>query len=402
MSAEMPNIPIDIEEDRYSRLRLISWWNQDILRSASVMVVGAGALGNEIIKNLALLGVGTIIIVDFDYVELSNLTRSPLFRARDEGKSKAQAAASAAAALNPDCRFIALHADVTRDIGCGFFRRVDVVIGGLDNREARLAVNRACWKVGTPWVDGAVDDTRGIARSFVPPDGPCYECTLGEQDRKAMAIRESCGFLAAEAYRRDRTPTTPTMASIIAGIQVHEAIKILHVRKHLAGPSDGLVPALIGKAFYFDAASYDCFTIEYTRNEDCLSHEPLDNIIETQLDRQSSTLADVASVASQYIGPDVTIQLPCEMVKALVCNRCGAAEPFYRLARSISPEEAKCPSCGAVRVPDVDVEYTSGAPYEKIPLKDLGFGMMEILPATSRSGSVQIEISKDLELILPV
>lgn len=401
MSAEKSHIPVDIGEDRYWRLRLISWWNQDVLRSASIMVVGAGALGNEVIKNLALLGAGTVIIVDFDRVEVSNLSRSPLFRAQDEGKSKALVAARAAEALNPDCRFIALEADATRDIGLGIFRRVDVVIGGLDNREARLAVNRACWKVGTPWVDGAVDDTRGIVRSFVPPEGPCYECTLGEQDRKIMAWRDSCGLLAAQARLQDRTPTTPTMASIIAGIQVHEAVKLLHSRSCQQMPEQMLSPTLVGKAFYFDAITYDCFIIDYVRNEDCLSHESFDNIVETQLNRESATLADVANIAARYVGANPVIGLPSEMVKSLKCTQCGSTQLFYRLVHSISAEEARCPDCGSERLPEVDVEYVRGAPYEDITLKELGFGQLEILPAVSQGGCVQIEISSDVESVLP-
>jgi molybdopterin/thiamine biosynthesis adenylyltransferase len=71
-------ISIETEEDRYSRLRIIPWWNQDVLSRSKVMVVGAGALGNEIIKNLALLGLGNILIVDFDCIEMSNFSRSIL------------------------------------------------------------------------------------------------------------------------------------------------------------------------------------------------------------------------------------------------------------------------------------------------------------------------------------
>src|SRR5580658_10045721 len=78
------------DQDRYSRLRLISWWRQERLRSARILVVGAGALGNEVVKNLALLGVGTTYLIDLDVVESSNLSRSVLFREADSGQSKAE------------------------------------------------------------------------------------------------------------------------------------------------------------------------------------------------------------------------------------------------------------------------------------------------------------------------
>ena len=92
------------DDDRYSRLRLIAWWDQDKLAASRVMVVGAGALGNEVLKNLALLGVGTVYLVDFDHIEESNLTRSVLFRHRDCGRPKAEAAAEALRDMNPDTR----------------------------------------------------------------------------------------------------------------------------------------------------------------------------------------------------------------------------------------------------------------------------------------------------------
>ena len=81
------------DDDRYSRLRLISWWRQERLATAKVLVVGAGALGNEVIKNLALLGVGTTYLIDLDAIEASNLSRSVLFRAEDAGRPKAEVAA---------------------------------------------------------------------------------------------------------------------------------------------------------------------------------------------------------------------------------------------------------------------------------------------------------------------
>src|SRR5437764_7963688 len=99
------------DQDRYGRLRLISWWRQEKLAAARVLVVGAGALGNEVIKNLALLGVGTTHVIDLDDVEPSNLSRSVLFRAADGGRAKAEVAAERAREINPAAAVVPLRGD---------------------------------------------------------------------------------------------------------------------------------------------------------------------------------------------------------------------------------------------------------------------------------------------------
>src|SRR5437773_12034096 len=117
--------------DRYGRLRLIPWWRQEKLAAARVLVVGAGALGNEVLKNLALLGVGTVYVIDLDEVEPSNLSRSVLFRAEDGGRGKAEVAARRAREINPDVRMIPMRGDVITDGGLGLIADVDGGIGGL-------------------------------------------------------------------------------------------------------------------------------------------------------------------------------------------------------------------------------------------------------------------------------
>src|SRR5689334_17642368 len=91
-----------MEANRYDRQERITGWDQAALRNAYVLVAGAGALGNELIKNLTLMGVGHLLIIDSDTIEPSNLSRTVLFRETDIGKPKAQTAAKAAALLNPE------------------------------------------------------------------------------------------------------------------------------------------------------------------------------------------------------------------------------------------------------------------------------------------------------------
>lgn len=107
------------DDDRFARFRLISWWDQPRLAAAKVLVIGAGALGNEILKNLALLGVGHVFVADLDAVENSNLSRSVLFREGDAGRGKAELAAARARDIYPALRVQPFRGNIVYDLGLG-------------------------------------------------------------------------------------------------------------------------------------------------------------------------------------------------------------------------------------------------------------------------------------------
>src|SRR4051794_528520 len=286
------------DSDRYSRLRLIRWWDQERLRAAKVMVVGAGALGNEVLKNLALLGIGHVWIIDFDRIENSNLTRSVLFRGADCGSSKAAAAADAVRGITPDVSFPPIDGNVITDVGLGLFRDADVVIGCLDNREARLWVNRCCWKVGTPWIDGGIQEISGVVKVFVPPDGACYECGMTENDYRLINLRYSCPLLRREDMQAGKVPTAPTIASMIGGLQVQEALKLLH----------GL-PVSSGEALVFNGVANNFYKTKFQRRDDCLSHETYAEPIELPLSAAAATADELFRAAAEHFPLTVPLNL---------------------------------------------------------------------------------------------
>src|ERR1700690_1793765 len=102
----------ELREDRFSRLRLIPWWDQEKIAKCRLLVVGAGALGNEILKNAALLGFTQVVVVDLDRIEESNLSRAVLYRSEDVGRFKAEAAACAYRPLSPNARVHPVVANV--------------------------------------------------------------------------------------------------------------------------------------------------------------------------------------------------------------------------------------------------------------------------------------------------
>ena len=356
----------DFEEDRYSRLRLIPWWDQERLKNATVMVVGAGAIGNELIKNLTLLGIGRILIFDMDGIESTNLTRSVLYRARDVGRYKAEVAAERAKEMNPDVKAKAFVSNIIDDVGLGVFRRMDVVLGGLDNREARLSINQSCYKVDRPWIDGAIEALNGFARVFVPGQGACYECTMTETDWMLINKRKSCALLTHEQMAEGKIPTTPTSSSVIAGIQVQEMLKLLHADRNL--------PTLAGKGYVFNGLTHDSYVVEYQCKEDCMSHDTYEKIVEKPWSVKTVTLRDVLAEIRSELGERAVLDFDREIATGAKCS-CGERKDLFTPVHKLKGHMLTCPKCGNRMVFDSihsvkgEEEFLNKTPYEMgIPL----------------------------------
>ena len=397
----MDNTPIQItttdataaENDRFHRFKLIGWWDQKKLAEAKVLVIGAGALGNEIVKNLALLGVGHILIADLDRIENSNLSRSVLYRAKDNGQFKASIAARAAREIYPDLKSHAFNGNVVYDLGLGAFRWADVVIGGLDNREARLAINRACWKVRKPWIDGAIEQIQGIARVFSPvahPDGPCYECTMSETDWKLLANRRSCNLLSRSEMQGGKTPTTPTISSIIAGVQCQEAIKALHGMETLAG-----------RGWVFAGLSADSYTIDYQAKADCYSHDILDEIVMLDGGIENTTARRLLEQARERLGPGAELELARDVLEKMVCPQCKREERMFISLGKAKGDLADCPHCPGVRREVVTFFKIRGdEAFLDRPLAEIGVPAFDILIARGGGKSIGFELTGDAAKVL--
>lgn len=333
-------------EDRFSRLRLLSWWEQDKIASTKVLVIGAGALGNEILKNLALLGFERIVVVDMDTIENSNLSRMVLYSAEDIGKGKAAVAAAATKRILPSADPVSINANVVQSLGLGVFHWADVILAGLDNREARLFINRAAWKVNRPWVDGAIEGLNGVARVFIPGKPPCYECTLGETDWQILEKRMSCNMLTRAEMEEGKVPTTPTLASIIGGIQVQEAIKLIHGLNTLAG-----------SAFVFEGLNHSSYKLDYTENPDCMSHHSLSKIVELPEASCDLTLDNLLERARRELGPNTVIEFSRDVIERLTCYGCRTSEDTFVPVGSVKFAEGKCPRCGDMRTVETVHSY---------------------------------------------
>lgn len=376
----------DFEEDRYSRLRLIPWWDQERLKNATIMVVGAGALGNELIKNLALLGIGRILIFDMDSIENTNLTRSVLYRAKDVGRYKAEVAAERAMEINPDVKAKAFISNIIDDVGLGVFRRMNVVLGGLDNREARLAINQSCYKVDRPWIDGAIEVLNGFARVFVPGKGACYECTMTETDWMLINKRKSCALLTHEQMAEGKIPTTPTSSSIIAGVQVQEMLKLLH--------SDRNLPTLAGKGYVFNGLTHDSYVVDYQEKPDCMSHDTYEKIIEKPWSVRTMTLKELINSIRKEIGEKAVIDFDRDIATVAKCS-CGEHKDLFTPVHKLRGQMITCPKCAGQMSFDTIHSINGREDFLDRTLFDMGIPLLHIIGGRVGMNTTYYEFSGD-------
>ena len=375
-------------DERFIRLTAIEGWDQAVLGAAKILVVGAGALGNEVIKNLALLGIGNLVVVDFDRVESSNLTRSILFRERDCGQLKAECAVRAAREIYPAMQARAHVGDVLADVGLGCFRWADVVIGALDNREARVFVNAACARVGTPWLDGGIGAFSGIARGFLPPAGACYECTMSARDWQLLQQRRSCTLLGRALAAAGGTPTTPTAASIIGGIQVQEAVKILH--------GDA---GFLGRGFVFDGRAHQSYAVTYVINPACRWHEPPAPVVGIPGTADATALAAVVACAREHLGGCDGLEFARELVLRRECPGCGRADDVLKPAARIEPDDLLCVGCRQETRLDLAHGLGADSPHLRRTAAEIGLPAWDIVWARCGDHDLGIELAGDRPML---
>ena len=298
--------------------------DNDKLRQGRVMVVGCGALGNEVLKNLVLMGVCHFTIVDFDYVEKSNLTRSVLFRNNDVGKRKVDVAKSRMEELNPEVEVTTIFGDVAYDVGLAMVRRMDVIVGCVDSRWARYTIQRLALRAGKTWVDGGIIELEGTARVFQPGKN-CYACSLGTNGMEELQRRMPCSGVIRRKELAGHAPTTPVIASIIGAIEAQEAVKAMA----------GMPTA--EKMFYYEGEHLTARIIDHRAwDDDCPLHEewtPVEKATGISIDTAIRDLLDddrlhadeivlnepfVDYIVNRETGERTEVMLPAHLVEDFV------------------------------------------------------------------------------------
>lgn len=256
---------------------LLSWFKKEKVKNAHVLVAGAGALGNEVVKDLALFGIGHIYVVDFDRIELSNLTRSVLFREEDASNHsyKAEIVAKRAMEINPQIKVVPIVGNLFSEVGFGLYRSADVVIGCLDSRIARYQLNRLCMRAGKSWIDGSIENMTGVVRVYTP-NLCCYECGLSREEFNHIMLRTGCADVVRTQSSAGRIATTPVSASIIGAMQVQEAMKIIHL------DDDGPNPfsTLQGKVLRYEGLTNSTNIYKFASwKRNCPAHERWEPVV---------------------------------------------------------------------------------------------------------------------------
>lgn len=354
-----------MSDSRYARLEQISWWDRDRVKQGRALVAGAGALGNELIKNLLLIGWGTIVVADADRIEESNLSRSVLFRAGDVGQPKAAVVARNSAVVNPDSTVIALDGDVRLTVSSGLLARMDVAFGCLDNVAARVAVGQLAGQAGCLMVDGGLNTWEGTVRLFRPPDGPCYACGLSEDDLHDLILRRSCVAYAARSQQAGGVPTTPTVASMTGALMAQQGLKWIH-----AGLHDQDIP--VGRELRLDLAHDRFWNVTMPRNESCVLHPQPMPVAETPVISWEQSWASVRkAVRADFAGQDAELHLPLQILTSWECRNCGAESDVPRAHVGDIP--VMCTQCGRDAVPDLTSVILGGEPWEMYSPREMGF-----------------------------
>lgn len=382
---------------------LLSWFKKEKVKNARVLVAGAGALGNEVVKNLALFGIGQIYVVDFDRIEISNLTRSVLFREEDayNHSYKSEIVAKRAMEINPQIKVIPIVGNLFSEVGFGLYNSVDVIIGCLDSRIARYLLNRLAMRAGKTWIDGSIENMTGVVRVYTPGIS-CYECGLSREEFNNIMLRTGCADVVRMQGNAGRVATTPISASIIGAMQVQEAMKIIHLSE------DEPVPfkTLQGKMLRYEGLTNSVNTYKYASwKSTCPAHERWDNIIKVDSLSAENSVCEVLSILKEVLNVNAVEinmrnnkfidkiisdkpekEFPVQLPESKLDNYITNNEELRKL--SYKTLFHKC------FIENID-EYF---PYQEMSLKEIGIPLFDVIQVSTEKGQFFVELTKDASI----
>jgi molybdopterin-synthase adenylyltransferase len=327
--------------DRYHRHSLIDWFSQDEVRGSAIAVIGAGAVGNEVIKNLTLLGVGRIDIYDFDKIEQHNLTRSVLFREGDIGSSKAQTSAHRASELDSSVVINATDGDFWRTLPLSRLHEYTSVVCCVDNFESRIRINLMCKLAGVDLINIGIDSRFASVEVFPFSHGTqiaCYECTLPPSVYRRISQRYSCGGLRKLGYIERKVPTTIITSSFAGAVAVSFALRLGESKENRETIR-----------YFIDSISGASATARVAKNPDCVACGNVREHVEL-----ISCSGDLISKLPEWLVSDCnefTLRLSDRLIVSRSCELCHESLPIgqeaHGLARAADFDSSleACPNC---------------------------------------------------------
>ncbi len=384
---------------------LLSWFKKDKVKNARVLVAGAGALGNEVVKNLALFGVGHIFVVDFDDIEITNLTRSVLFREEDahNHRYKAEVVAKRAMEINPQIKVTPIVGNLFSEVGLGVYRSVDVVIGCLDSRMARYLLNRLCLRAGKQWIDGGIENLTGNVRVF-GPGVSCYECSLSRDEFNNIMLRTGCADVVRTQTSAGRVATTPISASIVGAMEVQEAMKVIHTVEGEPTP----FKTLLGKLWRFEGMSNTISQFKFASwKDECPAHERWDNVLPCEGLSANMTVKEVLERLKKLLGVEaVEINMRNnKFIDKIISDRpekvFEVMTPESKLDAVIkADEEMRQLSYKTIFHKSFHENIDDYFPYQDLTLKAIGIPEYDVLQVATAKGQYFVELTGDAALYL--
>ena len=231
------------ELERYSRQILYFGVEvQKKLKSSKVMIAGIGGLGSLSATYLTAIGIGNIILVDKEKVELSNLNRQILYWTKDLGKAKVKVATEKLHKLNPEVKIEAFQGEINENNVEDFVRRVNLVVDGMDNWRTRFIINDACVKFRIPFIHAGIHSFFGQLMVIYPGKGPCLRCIMPKIPTERKPI-----------------PVLGVTPAVLASLQVVEAIKSL----------TGMGTPSIGWVIHFNGENMSLDKFRVSRSPEC-------------------------------------------------------------------------------------------------------------------------------------
>jgi molybdopterin/thiamine biosynthesis adenylyltransferase len=267
-----------IDDDLYDRQKRIQGWDQDAIERAHILIIGCGATGNELIKNLALVGVGNLTLVDYDFINKSNLNRCILFSEANATKNeyKAEVVAKNVKKIR-DCIKVEVLLKNLNDLPVEIYEKTDIICSCLDNVEARIQANNYAYYYKKPFVDSGIDGFMGTIQSAYAkvPEKACFQCGISDRDLDVMWKKFSCTgepIPGEEGETQRKIGTIITTTSIIGGLQAQQVLKFILGSKSFSETKQWnpyIGAPLIGQQLLYNGVLNTFTIIEKHKNPDC-------------------------------------------------------------------------------------------------------------------------------------